>query len=133
MIAMDIDDITKMLEVGDDAGARHHLLDLVERDPASEGAWLFLVGIGFRSNDAELSLWALRALEKLRPRDVLVASGLVDCLLQLERYEQAKKAIETFSKVARPGMPAHDTVLEEHRRALQFIHERMEKGSDDGR
>jgi hypothetical protein len=101
----------------------------VERDPTSEVAWLFLVGIGLRSNDAELSLWALRALERLRPRDVLVASGLVDCLLQLERYDQVKDAIQTFSKIACPGMPAHDTVLEEHRRALEFIRDRL--GAND--
>ena len=128
---MDINEITRMLEAGDDNGARHHLLDLVRRDPASEVAWLFLVGIGFRSDDAELSLWALRALEKLRPRDVLVASGLVDCLLRLERYEEAKEVIHAFSKIACPGIPAHDTVLEEHRRALQFINDSVEAAGDE--
>lgn len=128
---MDIDEITSMLEAGDDNAARHHLLDLVKRDPACEVAWLFLVGIGFRSDDAELSLWALRALEKLRPRDVLVASGLVDSLLRLKRYEEAKEVIHAFSKIACPGMPAHDTVLEEHRRALQFINDSVEAAGDE--
>lgn len=128
---MDIDEITSMLEAGDDNGARHHLLDLVKRDPACEVAWLFLVGIGFRSDDAELSLWALRALQKLRPRDVLVASGLVDCLLRLERYEEAKEVIHAFSTIACPGIPAHDTVLEEHRRALQFINDSVEAAGDE--
>ena len=128
---MDIDEITSMLEAGDDNAARHHLLDLVKRDPACEVAWLFLVGIGFRSDDAELSLWALRALEKLRPRDVLVASGLVDSLLRLKRYEEAKEVIHAFSKIACPGMPAHGTVLEEHRRALQFINDSVEAAGDE--
>ncbi|MDA3307471.1 MULTISPECIES: hypothetical protein [Stenotrophomonas] len=128
---MDINEITKMLEAGDDNGARDHLLNLVKRDPACDAAWLFLVGIGFRSDDAELSLWALRGLEKLRPHDVLVASGLVDCLLRLERYEEVKEVIHAFSKVARPGMPAHDTVLEEHRKALQFINDRLEAAGDE--
>ena len=128
---MDIDEITSMLEAGEDNAARHHLLDLVKRDPACEVAWLFLVGIGFRSDDAELSLWALRALEKLRPRDVLVASGLVDSLLRLKRYEEAKEVIHAFSKIACLGMPAHDTVLEEHRRALQFINDSVEAAGDE--
>lgn len=128
---MDIDEITSMLEAGDDNAARHHLLDLVKRDPACEVAWLFLVGIGFRSDDAELSLWALRTLEKLRPRDVLVASGLVDSLLRLKRYEEAKEVIHAFSKIACLGMPAHDTVLEEHRRALQFINDSVEAAGDE--
>jgi Tfp pilus assembly protein PilF len=120
-----------LMEAGDVDGARQELLELVDIDPSSEGAWLLLVGIGYRTNDATLSLRAFRELKKTRSRDAYVASGLVDCLIQLERYEEAKQEIQRFSEVAEPGLPVHDTVLEEHRRALEFIRGRLSE-SDQG-
>lgn len=97
------------------------------------GAWLLLVGTGYKTNDATLSLRALRELKKTRPRDAYVASGLVDCLIQLERYEEARQEIQRFSEVAVPGLPFHDTVLEEHRRALEFIRDKLgDKNRGDG-
>ncbi|MBA0225839.1 tetratricopeptide repeat protein [Stenotrophomonas maltophilia] len=125
-MSMDIRSAKLLLESGDLDGARKQLLEIVERDPSSERAWLLLVGLGFRTNDANLSLQALRQLEKTRPRDAFVVSGLVDCLIQLERYGEAKEVIRAFSDAAVPGIPAHDTVLQEHRRALQFINDRLE-------
>ncbi|WP_075675111.1 hypothetical protein [Stenotrophomonas sp. TD3] len=130
---MDIEGITALIDSGDDAGALGHLLALVEREPAAEGAWLFLVGIGFRTNDPHLTLRAFRALEVFRPRDAFVASGLVDCLLQLKQYEEARRVINAFAEVAQAGNAVHETVLKEHRKALAFIDDRVSeniKGSD---
>lgn len=124
---MGIDRIVRLIEAGNDACACSELLELVDLQPSAEGAWLLLVGIGFRSNDIQLALRAFRALEKLRFGDAFVASGLVDCLMQLEMYEEVSGVVDRFSKVARPGNDVHETVLHEHRQALQEI-ERMSRG-----
>lgn len=118
---MEIDAIVRLIEAGDDARARNELLELVDLHPSAEGAWLLLVGIGFRKSDSELALCAFRALEKLRFGDAFVASGLVDCLMQLERYEEVSEVVDAFSKVSRPGNDVHETVREEHRQALHLI------------
>lgn len=103
---MNIEGITALIDCGDGAEAVGHRLALVEREPAAEGAWLFLIGIGFRTNDPHLTLRAFRALESFRPHDAFDASGLVDCLLQLEQYEEARRVISAFAEVAQLGCEA---------------------------
>ncbi|WP_329953550.1 hypothetical protein [Stenotrophomonas sepilia] len=122
---MEFDEVKSWLEAGDVPRARAWLIDFVDQGHETEGAWLLLAAIGMRANDAELSLRAFRAIEKTRPHDAYVASGLVDALMSIERYQEAREVILSFRKVAKRGAPFHDAVLEEHEDALSLIEERM--------
>lgn len=122
---MTLDEIKRLLDEGDLSGGRDQLLNLVEQGQATEGIWLLLAGIGMRTGDAVLSLRAYRALESTRPRDSYIASGIIESLMRLERYEDARDAIEAFSRVARHESEFARTVLDHNEEVLRIIEEKL--------
>lgn len=125
MASANLDHIKEMLDEGDYQGARLELLNLVELGQETEGIWLLLAGIGMRTGDAVLSLRAYRTLEKTRPRDSYIASGIVESLMRLERYEEARDAIEAFSHVARRESEFSQAVLDHNEEVLRIIEEKL--------
>lgn len=122
---MTLDEIKSLLDEGDFSGARLELLSLVEQGHATEGIWLLLAGIGMRTGDAVLSLRAYRSLERTRPRDPYIASGIVESLMRLEQYEEARDVIEAFARTTRSQSDFTRAVLDHNQEVLEFIEEKL--------
>ncbi|WP_313455690.1 hypothetical protein [Stenotrophomonas sp.] len=125
MASANLDHIKDMLDEGDLQGARLELLNLVEQGQETEGIWLLLAGIGMRTGDAVLSLRAYRSLERTRPLDPYVASGIVESLMRLEQYEEARDVIEVFARTTRSQSDFTRAVLDHNQEVLEIIEEKL--------
>lgn len=93
---MDLQDVKSLLESGNIDGARESLLKIVSGRPKDARPWLLLSGIAIRSEDWVLGIFSFGELVELRPQDHFSSSGLVHCLFEEKRYEEAISEIDRF-------------------------------------